>query len=491
MTVAFFGLSLQTDAYFAASAIPFVITSTIEAQTPKVFVPFFVRCLEENGRDRTWVYLRSLIAVSGLLLLLVAGLVTAGASAVVPLQVPGLSPATIRLTVELQMILAWTILIQGLAAVMTGFLFADHHYFATTASKFTTNVVTIVVAVLGHTRLGIHALALGVVGGSAAQLVWLLLVARGRGFTLGSAPLRDPKVIGVLRACTYPLLGQVVSESRTFVENFLGSLLGAGALSILRYANRIVSTIAGVLIGGLLTTSLPIVSLYAATGRREEMKEALLRAIRYVALLALPVGLWLAFAGRPFVSFVFERGQFTAADSARLGVLLALLAPYLLFSRVCGVLEVAFYAIGDTRTPLLAIPAFLGTYAVVCATLVSRFNVFAFAVATSVGAIVAAIVMVRLAEQRLGSLPWHASAVFGRRLAIACAMSCGGFLLGSGAASLIGGAGGVASLARLALSTIPGFTIFAAVGVSIELVDQEHIRHLARRSWQIVMERLR
>jgi len=270
-----------------------------------------------------------------------------------------------------------------------------------------------------------------------------------------------------------------------FLENFLGSLLGAGALSIVRYANRVVGAVAGLLAGGLVTTSLPMLSHYAAAGRFEEMKEGLLRIVRLVALLAVPVGLWLIFAGEPMVALAFERGRFTPSDTARLGLLLALLAPYLLFSRVAGVIEVGFYATLDMRTPLWANAAFLITYLVACWVLLASLGVFAFAIAMSFGAIVAALLMIRLLESRFGSLPWAGSREFGRRLAIVAAASVVGFLLGSAANLLIADSGPLVRMIRFLTVTISGLTAFLGSALLVKLVNWHHLLYLvqdARRS---------
>ena len=248
-----------------------------------------------------------------------------------------------------------------------------------------------------------------------------------------------------------------------------------------RDANRIVASVAGVLVGGLLTTSLPIVSHYAAAGRFEEMKEALLQAIRFVALVAVPVGLLLIFAGEPMVAMAFERGRFTGTDTSRLALLVALLAPYILFSRVVGVTELAFYATLDMRTPLWAIPVFLISYLALCLLLLPSLGVFAFAIATSLAAMVTALLMIRLVEARFGSLPWADSREFGRRLSIVTATCVVGFLVGSVANSLAVNSGPVATPVRFLIVSIPGLTAFVASAVLVRLVNWQHILHRVRQ----------
>src|SRR5207244_9105490 len=124
-----------------------------------------------------------------------------------------------------------------------------------------------------------------------------------------------------------------LAESKLFAENFLASFLGGGKLTVLRYANRIVEAISGVLLGGIVTSSLPLVSGYAAERDFREMKRSIRDAGRLIAFLALPISCWLIFAGRPMIVLVFERGRFSQMDSALTAVLVALLTPYVIFGR--------------------------------------------------------------------------------------------------------------------------------------------------------------
>ena len=480
----FFGLGHQTDAYFAALAVPYLIASTVETQAAKVLVPFFAQGFERNGREATWSQLRNLIATGGVLFSVLAGTLTVGAWLLLPAQVPGLDPEAMRRAIQLQMILAWLVLIQSVSTFITGALYADHHYITTNISRLTTNSVAIIFVVLWHDRLGIYALGLGVTVGAGAQLACLVSAACWRGFTFGGVQFRDPGVMRVLRLCVYPVLGQTMSESRVFLENFLGSLLGAGSLSAVRYANRVVSALAGILVGGVATTALPMLSHYAADERFEEMKNGLLTAIRWAALLAVPLGLWLIFAGEPLIAVAFQRGRFTSSESAQVGMLLALLAPYVLASRVVDLAELAFYASLDMRTPLWAIVVFLSAYVILCFPLLPRFGVLAFAIATSGASILAAWFMVWLVQRRFGPFRWVSSRDFVRRLAIVGAVTTIGLWTAAASISAAVNMGLGANVARLLSITGAGLIAFLSSGCLLRLFNWRYIVQIVREAWR-------
>src|SRR5438552_13693458 len=92
MIVSTFGLGHETDAYFAALALPLTVTSIIQSQGPAVLVPVFTAAIEKNGRHVPSALLSSLLNASALILCAIALLGVIASPVLVPLLVPGLSP---------------------------------------------------------------------------------------------------------------------------------------------------------------------------------------------------------------------------------------------------------------------------------------------------------------------------------------------------------------------------------------------------------------
>src|SRR5262249_29533609 len=187
----------------------------------------------------------------------------------------------------------------------------------------------------------------------------------------------------ILRMFGNPMCGHALAESKVFAENFLASFLGGGALTVLRYANRIVEAISGVLLGSIVISSLSLVSGYAAEGKFREMKHCIREAIRLIAFLALPISCWLIFASQPMMVLLFERGRFSQADSALVAVLIALLTPYIISGRIIGITQIPFYARLDTRTPLLSVIIFFALYIVTAPLLAGKLGIYGFPLASS------------------------------------------------------------------------------------------------------------
>ena len=217
-----------------------------------------------------------------------------------------------HLGTRLFLVLLWLTFFQGLGPILQSFLFSRHRYLVPSLGRLITTLPAILFVSLYHARLGIYAAAIGLVLGGLTQLTLLSITARSHGLRFGlSWRPRDPRVYEILKNFRHPLLGHGMSESKVFVENFLASLLGGGNLSILRYATRIIEAISGVLLGGIVTSTLPLISVYASEKKFGEMKKSVLDAIRLIVFLALPISCWLIFTGKPMIVLLYERGRFS------------------------------------------------------------------------------------------------------------------------------------------------------------------------------------
>jgi putative peptidoglycan lipid II flippase len=319
--------------------------------------------------------------------------------------------------------------------------------------------------------------------GSLLQFLFLATTARTHGlkWRLRWRPT-DPKIREIVKNFGHPMLGHVLSESKMFVENFLASLLGGGSLSVLRYASRIVEAISGVLLGGIVTSSLPLISAYAAEKNLVEMKKSVRDAIRLIAFLSLPISCWLIFAGQPMIVLLFQRGRFSSVDAAHTAMLIALLTPYVIFGRLIGITQTPFYAKLDTKTPLLSVILFFGLYATTVALLTRTIGIYGFPIASSFASVMTAVTMSALLHRTFGPLGWKLLKRFGMQMTVVMGLTICAFTIGH----LIGGQFLSESLAakfvRFMVPTAIGFTAFLGAAFSFRLLGRRHLDALVSRS---------
>jgi putative peptidoglycan lipid II flippase len=477
-----FGLGAETDALFASLAIPTLITSALEIQSPKILIPAFTNCTEQEGNEATYDFVKILLTTFAALLCALALVLTVFARLLIRVQAPGFQPSEVQVGVRLFSLLVWLTFFQGLAPIFQSFLFSRHRFLVPSLGRLTTTVPAIFFVTLYYRRLGIYSVAIGLIIGSLAQLGLLAITAKSNGLSSGLIwRPKDARVRGIVKSFGHPLLGHGLSESKMFVENFLASLLGGGNLSVLRYASRIVEAISGVLLGGIVTSTLPLISVYASEQKFGEMKKSVLDAVRLILFLALPISCWLIFTGKPMVVLLFERGRFSGADAAHTALLMALLTPYVIFARLIGITQTPFYARLDTKTPLLSVILFFAVYISTISILSKTMGIYGFAIASSFASVMTAITMSALLHRAFGPLGWKSLEKFALRMALVMILTMAAFAVGHTIGGRFLSGSLVAKLIQFVVPTALGFGAFLAASVGLRLLGRHHLEALVAR----------
>lgn len=480
--LAHFGLGSETDALFAGLAIPTLITSALEIQSPKILIPAFTRCTEDEGNEAASELVSRLISTFAAILCGGVLVLSVFAHLLIRIQAPGFQASAMHMGVRLFLILAWLTFVQGVAPILQSFLFSRHRFLVPSLSKFMQSFPAIIFVFLYYQKLGIYSVAVGMVFGAVLQFLLLAITAKKHGLIwhFRWRPT-DPKVREIVKMFGHPMLGHILSESKMFIENFLASLLGGGSLSVLRYASRIVEAISGVLLGGIVTSSLPLISVYTSEKKLGEMKKSVLDAIRLIAFLALPISCWLIFTGEPMVVLLFQRGKFSGADAAHTAMLIALLTPYVIFARLIGITQTPFYAKLDTRTPLLSVIFFFGLYAGTVALLLKPLGIYGFPIASSFASIMTAVIMSALLHRAFGPLGWTGLKKFGMQMTVVMALTICAFAIGHFIGGQFLAATFATKLIRFFVPTALGFTAFFVAAVAFKMLKIHHLQAMAGR----------
>ncbi|MGI4953532.1 MAG: murein biosynthesis integral membrane protein MurJ, partial [Janthinobacterium lividum] len=161
-----------------------------------------------------------------------------------------------------------------------------------------------------------------------------------------------PRMRLLLRRMGPGLIGAGVTQLNQTVDIIIVSLLPAGAASLLYYAERVYQLPLGVIGTAVGTALLPLLSRQARSGDVAGAVASMNRALEVTLVLTLPAALALAVAGGPIMLVLFGRGAFDAAAARLSAQSLAAYALGLPAIVLLKVLVPAFFAHGDTGTPV-------------------------------------------------------------------------------------------------------------------------------------------
>ena len=147
-------------------------------------------------------------------------------------------------------------------------------------------------------------------------------------------------------------LGAGVVQVNQFIGILLASLLPAGAISYLYYADRVVQLPLGVVGVAIGTAVLPLLSRQVQGDWDVEARDTQNRALEMALLLTMPAATALALIAEPVTTVLFERGRFTPEASAATAAAMAAFAFGLPAFVLIKVFQPGFFARQDTATPV-------------------------------------------------------------------------------------------------------------------------------------------
>jgi putative peptidoglycan lipid II flippase len=434
----YFGAGDAMDAYRVAFRIPNLVRDLFaEGAMSAAFVPTFTRELTKGGKPRAWQLANSVVTALVLVttVLVVLGMVYA--EPLVRLYADGFErvPGKIELTVYLARIMTPFLTMVALAAVFMGMLNALGHFFVPALSPAMFNVATIVITVAFvpfSDQLGVQPIVLVAVAtlvGGLGQLViqWRPLRQEGYHYRPG-LDVRDPSLGQVLLLMGPGTIGMAATQINVFVNTQFAAQEGTGAISWLDYAFRVMYLPIGLFGVSIAAASTPALSRLAAQGQTEALRSTVASAIGLMLALNIPATLGLIALAVPIVALIFERGQFTSADTVATARALQFYALGLVGYSVVRIVSPAFYALHKSRIPVVASIASVIVNVVLNMMLVRLMGFAGLALGTSIAAIFNAAIQLVMLRRELGGIQARRIAVsFGKAALAAVVMAAAAY----------------------------------------------------------------
>nr|WP_297357778.1 murein biosynthesis integral membrane protein MurJ [uncultured Caldimonas sp.] len=365
LVAASFGSSAWTDAFNVAFRIPNLLRRLFaEGAFSQAFVPVLAASRARDGDEATRALINAVATVLFWALLATCVLGVLAAPVLVYAMAAGLkdTPGSFEAAVVMTRYMFPYIGFMSLVALSAGILNTWKRFAVPAATPVLLNVAMIAAAIwlapwfAARGIEPIYAMAGGVLLGGALQFA-LQIPALAR---IGMLPrLRSiPAALGhegvgrILKLMAPALLGVSVAQLSLLINTQIASHLGAGSVSWLTYADRLMEFPTGLLGVALGVVLLPQLSAAQAQDNGARYSELLDWGLRLVVLLALPSAVALLLFARPLVAGVFHYGAFNDRDVQQTMVALMGYGVGLLGLISIKVLAPGFYAKQDVRTPV-------------------------------------------------------------------------------------------------------------------------------------------
>jgi putative peptidoglycan lipid II flippase len=488
-----FGASHAMDAYTVAFRIPNLLRDLFaEGAMSSAFVPTFTRVLTLEGRQAAW-RLGNLVVTA--LLLVTGGLVLLGMVFTWPLvtfaaEDFGAVPGKLELAVSLARVMFPFLTLIAVAVGFMGMLNSLHRFFIPAFSPAMFNIgtlLTMAVLIPVFRVRGvnpIYAVAVGTIVGGVGQVVVQWPVLRREGFRF--RPLvdtRDPALREILALMIPGTMALAAVQINVLINTMLATSQGEGAPSWLNFAFRVMYLPMGLFGLSIATVAVPAMSSAAAQGDRAGMRATLSSALRMMLMFNVPATLGLVALATPIVELLFEHGSFTAEAAAATSAALVCYAPGLIGYSAIKLAVPAFYALRDSRTPVIVSAVSVAFNISLNLLLVRTLGFRGLALGTTASALFNAVLLLWLLRNRLGGLD-------GRRVGLAFLKVLGAAVLMAllawqaerWLATLLPGASPVTRLLRVAAAIASGLAGLALAARAFRIAEfDEAFRVVASR----------
>ncbi len=382
------GASVWNSAFVLAFTLPNLFRRLLgEGALTSALVPVFSQVMEDEGRERAFLFFNRVLTRLALALVV---LVLAVGVALTVLGGAGWVPERWRLGAGLGGLLLPYMIFICLAAIVSAGLNLLGRFAAAALTPVVLNLAIIFAAVAGllsgaapH-RL-VYWLCGGVLVGGLLQLLLPAWDLRRQGWRPGFRWDASPWLGRLWELFLPGLLGAAILQVNILISRVLAFALNETAASELYLASRLMELPLGVFTVAVATVFFPRLARSASRNDESGFTSAYLQGLRLVLAIAVPAGLGLALLGKPVLTLLFEWGAFDRTAVLRTVPLIAVYGIGLPFYSVATFATRGLHAGKDMRTPLRAAAVCLAANLVLSLALMGPFGAAGLA-AANVGA---------------------------------------------------------------------------------------------------------
>jgi putative peptidoglycan lipid II flippase len=494
----FFGAGIVASAFAVAFTIPNLFRKLFgEGALSATFIPLYAQSLKTDDPSTA----RHFAAATVNFLIIVLGVLTILSEIILWFiaHFIDLQPDRLLAVKLTAIMLPYALLVCGMA-FLSAILQVHRRFGWSAATPIVLNVALIVGTILGarfwdmKTAAGqskaVYFLSIFVLAAGVSQILMLLPSLRSVGFRFEFTKTFWTPAIKKMVTLSLPVaigagvlqlsvlldrgisffLAKSIDKQGSIIDGFhlFGKFIAypmeLGAAARLNWAQYLYQFPLGVFAIALATAIFPTLSADALDTNKEKFLTGIRRGIRVTLWEGLPASLGLLLVARPAVQLLFERGNFTPADTLWVTRSVQMYALGIWAFSLNQILARAFYAMHDTKTPLrMAIITLVVNLLVELPLIFTPLKESAMAVGTTISFIVQVLLMMWILNRRLGGLGINSLADYIWRLIAATGVMVGACSLIQKAPFFPTNVGKETAWIRLAIVVVCGAAVYFCI----------------------------
>lgn len=348
----------ELDLYYAAFKIPdFLYVSIATMASLTIVLPVLSEKLGQGtDQEKTIMQKTASQIFSVLLMFLVVCSVILWVIMpwLVPLLVPGFSLDSQSQLVILSRILLLQPILMGVSNMFASLTQLFQRFWITSLSPIVYNLGIILGIIFGYPLWGMHGVILGVILGAVChmgiQIPFLIYEKILPRFTLA---IEWQTIFRIIKTSLPRTVGLSLNSFTTLVITSVASLSGTGAISLFTFANNIFNVPVNIIGTTLGTVSFPVLVKMYQQGNIHEMQKTIRSIIKKIFLLSGIAFIAIGILRYVVISLLLGHQNFSSNDINLIAWMLMVFMIGLAAQSSIAVLVRAWYAQGNTRTPLV------------------------------------------------------------------------------------------------------------------------------------------
>lgn len=401
----------QLAVFLAAFRLPDLLFQVlIFGAVSAAFIPVFTEHLNHKGEKEAFDFASDILNVVLVGFIIVVLGVAVIALPLTNLIVPGFSESQKELTAYLTRIILIGQVLLVVGAFFAGVLQSYQRFIVPALAAVVYNLGIILGIIFLVPQFGIYGPAIGVVIGALLHILIQIPVIKTVGYRYRfSLNFISDGMKEMLRLMSFRTVGVAVEQINETVGIILASLVSSSSVTFLTFAQHLQVVPIGLFGSTIAQAAFPILSQERAKGETVAFKTTLLTTFHQILFLVLPATAILIVLRIPAVRLVFGAAQFNWEATVITGKTVALLALGLSAQSVTMLLVRGFYALKDTKTPVVvsAITVTLNIILSVVMIVLMQLPVWSLGIAYAASAIISAVLLLYFLDKKLGGFTFE------------------------------------------------------------------------------------
>ncbi len=359
LMAAYFGAARTADVFYVSFMIPNLFRRLVaEGALTISFIPVYTETLINDGKDESMKLAQKVMSVQAVVMLVIISVGVLFSPQFMKLFFGRNDSAAIfLLSVNLTQIMFPYLFFAGFVAFAMGYLNSHRRFFSPAIAPVLLNIGMIsgIYYIGRFFKDPIYGVAAGVLIGGLLQLIIQIPYMIKEGFVFKiSVDFRHPGIKKIFKMLTPALFGIAIYQINTLVSYMLATMIHEGSVSYIYYTNRLTELVLGIFIVSIGNVILPEMSRLNALDDRKKFNKLFSDSVSSALFLAVPATAALIAAGIPIISVIFMHGRFDYNDVVLTYYSLVSASSGIIFIAVLRITTPAFYAMKDTKSPVIS-----------------------------------------------------------------------------------------------------------------------------------------